>query len=634
MSFGERREGNKGDSLFRVDPSVNISLATGVRYKCLLLLPLLVASLQAADIVIRKDLCAQSEPSGGLVPTPAIYDPELPLPAINVGDNVEFIINTCDAQDVQDVQIAFNGELKQASLTGIPGQYNSIFSIQNPGIFYFFIIVTGVNGATHITDQIFYGVPPYGDPPQVEIISPTNGGESPYSLGDTIAIDIAATDADGLVDVVEVFTNGQSLGWAAPTGDEGIFRLLYIANTIGSINLLASASDTSGNTSYSSIKTITVIAGSAPEPLAPVLSLDTFYESNSGESITIDATPTDGYPATYTYQWSFKAVGSSAYFVIPSNFGGTAANYLISGDSGNNGTWKVEVTNDTGTTEAEFEYRVYADSDSDGLSDGREEFVLGTDPNNNDSDSDTLLDGAETNTGIWVSTSDTGTDPLSSDTDGDGLLDGVETNTGEYIDASDTGTDPLVSDTDGDGLLDGAETNTRVYTNGFDTGTHPLFTDSDSDGLSDYAETNTGLWTGIDDTGTDPNRGDTDGDGIIDGRETNTGVYVSTTSTGTDPHEQDSDGDGFSDQFEVNTNYDPTSASDTPDALTVIRTAVEVDIYAADGGVYRVEHTEDLNSGEWVTVEDGIIGNGEIIHRLYSVREYSRRFFRVIRTDQ
>ena len=185
----------------------------------------------------------------------------------------------------------------------------------------------------------------------------------------------------------------------------------------------------------------------APEPLTPFLDLDTFYESNSGESITVDATPTDGYPATYTYQWSFKAVGSSSYFVIPSNFGGTAANYQISGDSGNNGLWKVAVTNDTGTTTAEFNYRVYADSDSDGLSDGREEFVLGTDPNDNDSDDDTLLDGMETNTGTWVSASDTGSDPLSNDTDEDGLLDGVETNTGEYVDATDTGTDPNNSDT-------------------------------------------------------------------------------------------------------------------------------------------------------------------------------------------
>lgn len=368
------------------------------------------------------------------------------------------------------------------------------------------------------------------------------------------------------------------------------------------------------------------------EPLAPVFSLDTFYESNSGESITIDATPTDGYPTTYTYQWSFKAVGSSAYFVIPSNFGGTAANYLISGDSGNNGIWKVAVTNDTATTTAEFNYRVYADSDSDGLSDGREEFVLGTDPNNNDSDSDTLLDGAETNTSIWVSTSDTGTDPLSSDTDEDGLLDGVETNTGEYVDASDTGTDPNNSDTDEDSLLDGAETNTGIFVDTLDTGTNPLEVDSDFDGILDGYETATGTWVSTEDTGTNPTRGDSDGDGLPDGAESNTGTFVGLSNTGTDPNSTDSDGDGFTDDYEINTSYDPTSSEDTPDAVLVVKTAIELEFHGASGGTYRIEHSTDL--GSWTTVEDNIQGESALVERLHSVDNYSRRFFRVIRTDQ
>lgn len=369
-------------------------------------------------------------------------------------------------------------------------------------------------------------------------------------------------------------------------------------------------------------------------PSPPILNLQTFYESNSGESITIDATPTDGFPTTYTYQWSYKAVGNSGYFVIPSNLGGTAANYQISGNSGNNGTWRIEVTNDTGTTSNEFEYRVFSDADSDGLSDYREASILGTDPNDNDSDDDTLLDGTETNTGTWISTSDTGTDPLSNDSDSDGLLDGVETNTAEYIDASDTGTDPNDSDTDNDGLLDGAETNTNVYVSSSDTGTHPLNTDSDADGYSDYVETNTGTWTSSGDTGTDPNLADTDNDGIIDGRETNTGTFVSLTDTGTDPNNTDSDGDGFTDKFEIDTSYDPTSSDDTPDAYSFIETAVEVNFYGANGGTYRIEHTDDIESDIWVTVENDIEGSSELIERLYSTDDYSRRFFRVIRTDQ
>lgn len=365
-----------------------------------------------------------------------------------------------------------------------------------------------------------------------------------------------------------------------------------------------------------------------PEPLAPVLDVGTFYESNSDESITIDATPIDGYPTNYAYQWYFNNSP------ISPSFGGASSSLTLTGSSFDDGTWKVEVTNDTGTTSAEFNYRVYADSDNDGLSDGQEAFVLGTDPNNNDSDDDTLLDGVETNTGIWLSTSNTGTDPLSNDSDSDGLSDGVETNTAEYIDASDTGTDPNDSDTDNDGLLDGAETNTDVYVSSSDTGSDPLDNDSDSDGILDGYETATGSWLSSEDTGTNPTKADSDADGLSDGVETNSGVFVGLSDTGTDPNSQDSDGDGFTDKFEVDTSCDPTSITDTPDAYSFIETAVEVNFYGAIGGTYRIEHAEDLESDIWVTVEDGIEGSSELIERLYSTDEYSRRFFRVVRTDQ
>lgn len=285
------------------------------------------------------------------------------------------------------------------------------------------------------------------------------------------------------------------------------------------------------------------------EPLLPVLDLDTFYESNSGESITVDATPTDGYPTTYSYQWSYKAAVSSSYFVIPSNFGGTLANYQISGNSGNNGTWKVEVTNDTGITSAEFEFRVFTDADSDGLSDYREGNILGTDPNLADSDSDGLSDYDEVNTHY--------TNPLLSDTDSDGLPDNVETNTGIYVSETDTGTDPNNTDSDGDGLLDSVETN---------TGTDPNNADSDGDGVGDSVDTF-------------PNDGsetvDTDSDGVGDNADafdndpTETtdadgdGVGANTDAFDNDPTETtDSDGDGVGDNADAFDN-DPTESVDS-----------------------------------------------------------------------
>jgi hypothetical protein len=46
---------------------------------------------------------------------------------------------------------------------------------------------------------------------------------------------------------------------------------------------------------------------------------------------------------------------------------------------------------------------------------------------------------------------------LAADTDSDGLDDAVETNTGVFVSASNTGTNPNAADTDGDGVPDGLE---------------------------------------------------------------------------------------------------------------------------------------------------------------------------------
>ena len=94
-----------------------------------------------------------------------------------------------------------------------------------------------------------------------------------------------------------------------------------------------------------------------------------------------------------------------------------------------------------------------------------QEIEAGTDVLLPDTDGDGFYDGAETNTGTFVSydfvtnTGDTGTDPLNGDTDDDGLLDGVESDSGTFVDASDTGTSPHTADSDGDGFNDGVEIN-------------------------------------------------------------------------------------------------------------------------------------------------------------------------------
>ena len=97
------------------------------------------------------------------------------------------------------------------------------------------------------------------------------------------------------------------------------------------------------------------------------------------------------------------------------------------------------------------------DFDGDGLTDIDEYEETKTDPTKADTDEDELSDAVETNTGTYVSATNTGTDPKKADTDSDGLLDGVETNTGILVDEENTGTDPNNADTDGDGYSDSGE---------------------------------------------------------------------------------------------------------------------------------------------------------------------------------
>lgn len=109
---------------------------------------------------------------------------------------------------------------------------------------------------------------------------------------------------------------------------------------------------------------------------------------------------------------------------------------------------------DDGSTNVNF--GPAGDPDSD-LSNNLEEFQRLTDPRDNDSDDDTVLDGAESGTGIWNNDLDTGTHPKDSDSDNDGLSDGVENPDLSYVDEFQTGSDPNIPDTDMDGFTDDVE---------------------------------------------------------------------------------------------------------------------------------------------------------------------------------
>ncbi len=109
-------------------------------------------------------------------------------------------------------------------------------------------------------------------------------------------------------------------------------------------------------------------------------------------------------------------------------------------------------------------------------------------------------------------------DACDTDDDNDGLSDSVETNTGIFVSATDTGTNPLIADTDGDGFSDGVEV--LVGTDPNNGGDVPA--DTDSDGVPDVQD-NCVAYSNADQTDTDSdgagNRcdGDFNNDGDMDG---------------------------------------------------------------------------------------------------------------------
>ncbi|MDB4666378.1 leucine-rich repeat protein [Akkermansiaceae bacterium] len=149
------------------------------------------------------------------------------------------------------------------------------------------------------------------------------------------------------------------------------------------------------------------------------------------------------------------------------------------------------------------------DPDMDGVT-NLQEFRRSSYPNDDDSDNDNIVDGIETNTGLWVDSSNRGTNPIIADTDSDNLIDGIETNTGRWVDATNRGTSPLDDDSDNDGIRDDYETATGIYINTTNTGSNPNIADTDGDRLDDSREIL---------ANTDPNNHDTDGDGFNDGVE-------------------------------------------------------------------------------------------------------------------
>ena len=195
------------------------------------------------------------------------------------------------------------------------------------------------------------------------------------------------------------------------------------------------------------------------------------------------------------------------------------------------------------------------DADMDGLDDSWE-IANGLDPTDDgsvdinngpdgDPDGDTLLNKDEF---------DLGTHPNEADTDMDGLDDNVEDKGGVFVSAGMTGTDPLLADTDGDTLEDGEEIELNPFFS------DPNLVDTDGDGLDDASEVAANPFV------TDPGSQDTDGDGVTDP------VELALGSDPTDPSDKPTLGGGKV----ISVNFDGQSGVGTPGPVTGVAGSIPV----------------------------------------------------------
>lgn len=320
-----------------------------------------------------------------------------------------------------------------------------------------------------------------GVPPQVGFTTDATDGS--VEEGSQILVDVSVSD-DVQVRNVELWVDGNLV----QTDGNYPFQFFFTAPLLSDqsrVFVSVVASDTGGNRTTSALQGFDLVPDSTPPRVLSVYPPSGALLTNQSQIVAFLNEPLN--PA------SVAAAALTLTSAGPDNLLGTADDTIVAGGSLSyvenvfgvfltfgaplppgryRATAAPPIADLAGNVLAQartWEFGIYdvgVDSDGDCLPDSLE-LLLGTDPNNPDSDGDGILDGEE-------------------DFDGDGVSNCLEVL---------LGFDPLNPDSDGNGIPDGDE-------------------DSDNDGLTDVQEVL---------LGTDPNNPDTDGDGFSDADEVNNG---------------------------------------------------------------------------------------------------------------
>jgi len=240
-----------------------------------------------------------------------------------------------------------------------------------------------------------------------------------------------------------------------------------------------------------------------------------------------------------------------------------------------------------------------------------------TDPQDNDSDDDEVLDGEETSGSANSAFTNEPTDPNDADSDDDELTDGEEISGSKnpflngvldagFPDANGDPTNPNDENSDAsqdDTLTDKEEMELRLDPNDGVTESETDFGDPDEDELLNFEELEFGsdprdpdsdddlLTDELEfDEGTNPLVPDTDGDDISDGDEVYGNLNTAFGNQPTDPLESDSDFDSWPDGTEISEGTNPNDAEDFPTLTPRIFMSVNL-VFENDPAVTQVTRT-------------------------------------------